>query len=81
MLKGFTKKGELKNINVSEDGELLVKVIPTEKVEVVQTSDQEIVLNSSILILSEEAQEITLGKKVTVISIANYRRKKLSNWL
>ncbi len=92
MLKGFTKKGELKNINVSEDGELLVKsggiqnsnientednpvpvkIVSTDKLEIIQTSDQEVVLNSSILMLSTEAQEITLEKKVTVISIANY---------
>ena len=92
MLKGFTEKGELKDVKVTENGELLtksegtqssniqnteenpvpVKIVTGDRVEVVQTSDQEVVLNASIVMLSEEPQEIVLGKKVTVISIANY---------
>lgn len=92
MLKGFTEKGELKNVKVSENGELLTKGVGTQSsnientdenpvpvkliegnvVEVVQTSDQEVVLNASILMLSEEVTDITFNKRVTVISIANY---------
>ena len=92
MLKGFTENGELKDVKVSDNGELLtkvvgaqsstientednpipVKIIEENSVKVVQTSDQEVVLNASIMVLSEEAQEIALNKKVTVISIANY---------
>ena len=92
MLKGFTKKGELKNVRVTDEGEILtksegaqnsniqntdenpvpVKIITGDKVEVVQTSDQEIVLDASVIMLSTEAHIVELNKKVTVISIANY---------
>ena len=92
MLKGFTEKGELKNIRVTDEGEILtksggtqnsniqntdenpvpVKIITGDKLEVVQTSDQEIVLDASVIMLSTEAHIVELNKKVTVISIANY---------
>lgn len=71
MIQGITKKGELKNVIVNDDGILPVK-LQGESVVVTQTSDKEITLNSSILILSTEAQTIALGKKVTMIMIANY---------
>ena len=92
MLVGITENGYLKNIKVSENGEILTKssgtqssnientvdnpvpvqIIDNTQVKVVQTSDQEVVLNASILQLSNEATSIDINKKVTVISIANY---------
>lgn len=68
MMKGITKNGELKNVIVNDDGTLPVKVDG----EITQTSDKEITLNASILTLSTEELSITIGKKVTMIMIANY---------
>ena len=68
MIQGITKKGDLKNVIVNEDGALSVKVDG----EITQTSDKEITLNASILMLSTEPQTIAVGKKVTMIMIANY---------
>ena len=92
MLKGFTENGELKNVKVTDNGELVtksegtqnskienteenpvpVRIIEGNGVEVVQTSDQEVVLNASVIMLSTEDHNVELNKKVTVISIANY---------
>ena len=92
MLKGFTEKGEVKDVRVTENGEVLtkmggtqntninntddnpipVKIINETGVEVVQTSDQEVVLNASIIMLTTEEHAITLNKKITTLSIANY---------
>lgn len=68
MIQGITKNGELKNIILNDDGTLPVKVDG----EITQTSDKEITLNASILTLSTEELSITIGKKVTMIMIANY---------
>lgn len=70
MIQGITKNGDLKNVIVNDDGTLPVKL--DESVVVTQTSDKEVTLNASILTLSTEAQTIALGKKVTMIMIANY---------
>lgn len=68
MIQGITKKGELKNVIVNDDGTLQVKFDG----EISQMSDREITLISNILNLSTEAQIISVGKKVTMIMIANY---------
>lgn len=71
MIQGITKNGDLKNIMVNEDGTLPVR-IEGEEIAVSQTSDIEVTLNSSILTLSQETQTVNIGKKVTMIMIANY---------
>lgn len=71
MMKGITKNGELKNVIVDDDGLLPVK-FQGKNVAVTQTSDKEVTLNASILTLSTTEQSITIGKKVTMIMIANY---------
>lgn len=66
--------GETK-INNADNKPIPVKIIgqgETNTVEVIQTSDQESVLRATIETLSTTAETITVGKKVTVISIANY---------
>ena len=98
MLQGTTKKGELKNVIVDDEGALkttssdisvdesgAVKAVVENvnvnesgalKVEVQgmveQTSDREVVLNSSVLTRGAEATTIELNKKVTNIMVANY---------
>lgn len=71
MIQGITKNGELKNLVVNEDGSLPVN-IQGEGVSVKQTSDIEVTLNASLLTLSTEQKSIVIGKKVTMIMIANY---------
>lgn len=71
MMQGITKNGELKNVVVNEDGSLPVN-IQGDAVSVKQTSDIEVTLNASILTLSTATQTISIGKKVTMIMIANY---------
>lgn len=68
MIIGIDKKGEMKNVILNEDGSIPVKI----EGEVQQTSDKEITLNASIQILSTEETIISVGKKVTMIMIANY---------
>lgn len=77
MLKGFDKKGNVKNVLLNEDGSIPVKVVDEsggeqKPTEIIQTSDKEIVLNASILTVSTESQTIAINKKVTTLSIANY---------
>lgn len=72
MLKGFDKNGNIQNVILNEDGSIPVQMSNGGAVEVVQTSDQETVLNASIVMLSTEVHTITVNKKLTVISIANY---------
>ena len=98
MLQGTTKKGELKNVIVDDEGAIkttssdisvdesgAVKAVVENvnvnesgalKVEVQgmveQTSDREVVLNSSVLTIGAEATTIELNKKVTNIMVANY---------
>lgn len=71
MLVGVNKKGEMKNVVLGEDGSIPVNVGNVE-LPVQQTSDKEITLNSSIQTLSTEETSIAIGKKVTMIMIANY---------
>ena len=73
MLKGFDKNGNLRNLIINDDGSIPVQVISGgSAVAIVQTSDQEVVLNASVIMLSTENKNIVIGKKVTQISIANY---------
>lgn len=77
MLKGFDKKGNVKNVLLNEDGSIPVKVVDEsggeqKPTEIIQTSDKEIVLNASILTVSTESQTIAINKKVTTLYIANY---------
>lgn len=71
MMRGITKNGELKNVLVNDDGTLPLN-FQGEGVIVTQTSDKEITLNASIITLSTEELSIAIGKKVTMIMIANY---------
>ncbi len=68
MITGIDKKGEMKNVILNDDGSVPVKM----EGEIQQTSDKEITLNASIQTLSTEETTITVGKKVTMIMIANY---------
>lgn len=74
MLKGITENGELKNVKISEDGEILVKTAEVEEkpTEILQTSDKETVLKASILTLSTQNTVVNINANVTNISIANY---------
>ena len=72
MLEGFDKNGEMKNVILNDDGSIPVQMSNGGAVEVVQTSDQEVVLNASIVMLSTEKHTIALNKKITILSIANY---------
>lgn len=68
MIIGIDKKGEMKNLFLNEDGSIPVKI----EGEVQQTSDKEITLNASVQTLSTDETVISVGKKVTMIMIANY---------
>ena len=83
MLQGINDKGELKNVKVNDDGSIktsssnvktnengAVKVVVDGQIQ--QTSDREIVLNSSVLTIGIEATEVEVNKKVTNIMVANY---------
>lgn len=82
MLKGLTEKGELKNIRVSENGELLTKGVGgqssiignTEEnpVPVKAISQVETTLQAGVVTVGTEATTISINKKVTGLSIANY---------
>lgn len=61
-------KSTVENLNLDENG--TVKVAIDGFVE--QTSDREVVLNSSVLTIGTEATTIDLNKKVTNIMVANY---------
>lgn len=108
MLKGLTEKGELKNIRVSENGEVLTRQlgeqssntninnteenpvplkviqgvdIPSEvginnnvdnPIPVQEVKDIETTLQAGINTAGTEATTISINKKVTELSIANY---------
>ena len=61
-------KAVVENVNVSESGAVKVEL----QGAIEQTSDREVVLNSSVLTVGTEATTIELNKKVTNIMIANY---------
>lgn len=66
MLKGITENGELKNVKVSENGEILTKRVEQEVKEIETT------LQAGVITVGTEATTIAINKKVTVLSIANY---------
>ena len=79
MMTGITENGEIKNVRVNSEGKLEVGIegvlpvdIQGETININQTSDKEVTLNSSIQTLSSTATTISIGKKVTMIMIANY---------
>lgn len=83
MLTGFTEKGDLKNVRVTEAGELLTKqsgggeeiaVNNTEEnpIPVKEIKENETTLSSSIQTVGTEASVIEVNKKVTEIEVANY---------
>ncbi len=68
MLQGFDENGNLRDVKVSEDGEILVKMQGGS-----DTGDkEETTLYAGILTLNTTEQTIGINKKVTEISIANY---------
>lgn len=69
MLKGFDENGNIKNVKVSENGEVYVKNANEES----STSQEvETTLNASVQTVGTEATTIAINKKVTQIDIANY---------
>ena len=83
MLKGFTEKGDLKNVRVTEEGELMTKqsgwgegiaINNTDKnpVPVKEIKENETTLNASVLTVGTEASVVEVNKKVTEIEVANY---------
>ena len=81
MIQGITEKGELKNVVVDENGAIKTSsssvnesgaVRVSIEGDIKQTSDKEIVLKSNVLTIGQEATEITVGKKITNIMVANY---------
>ena len=87
MLKGFNKNGDIKNVQVTDEGEILVKMSgggqgETQQSEIVNTSEnpvpvnitneQETTLYASVEDVSSTATTISINKKVTSIDVANY---------
>lgn len=82
MLKGLTEKGELKNIRVSENGELLTKGVGGQSSTISNTEENpvpvkvidevETTLQAGVITVGTEATTISINKKVTGLSIANY---------
>ncbi len=84
MLVGMTNKGDLKNVRVTDEGELLTKQSGGEEegiivnntedtpVPVKEVKENETTLNASVLTVGTEASVIEVNKKVTEIEIANY---------
>lgn len=58
----------VKNLKVDESGAIKVVV----QGDIKQTSDREVVLQASVLTVGVEATEVSIGKKVTNIMVANY---------
>lgn len=88
MLKGFNENGELKNVIVTDEGEILVKMSGgggqsgTQQSEIVNTSENPVPVNitnerettlyASVEDVSSTATTISINKKVTSIDVANY---------
>lgn len=74
MLKGITENGEMKNLKLTDNGELKVVLggSTEEGVAVTTTADKEVVLVSSVLTVGITATTVQVGKKVTYIMVANY---------
>lgn len=74
MLKGITENGEMKNLKLTDNGELKVVLggSTEEGVAVTTTADKEVVLVSSVLTVGTTATTVQVGKKVTYIMVANY---------
>lgn len=68
MLKGIDEKGNLQNVNVSEDGAVKVQMEGT----VEQTSDKEIAVISEILTVGTTSTSKLINRRVTTIMVANY---------
>lgn len=68
-LKGFDKDGNPQDVQVTEDGAVIVKNANEES----STSQEvETTLNASVQTVGTEATTIAINKKVTQIDIANY---------
>ena len=87
MLKGFNKNGDIKNVQVTDEGEILVKMSgggqgETQQSEIVNTSENPVPVNitnerettlyASVEDVSSTATTISINKKVTSIDVANY---------
>lgn len=76
MLKGVDEKGNLQNVNVSEEGAVSVKIegaSVNEQGEMsVKMEDKEITLLSEVLVVGTTATQKTINKKITQIMVANY---------
>lgn len=69
MLTGINKNGEQKNILVTDEGKVVVKISDEEQES---TSQEETTLNASVQTIGTTATTIAINKKVTQIDIANY---------
>lgn len=69
MLTGINKNGEQKNILVTDEGKVVVKISDEEQES---TSQEETTLNASVQTIGTSATTIAINKKVTQIDIANY---------
>lgn len=73
MLRSFDKNGNVRNVFLNEDGSIPVSLGQGGNgVSIQQTSDREVVISASVLVVSTQIQSMDIGKKVTQISIANY---------
>lgn len=76
MLKGFDKNGNMRDVLVTENGEVAVSLGGNSssdgKEPSIVTSSKETTLYSAVVTLSTTEQTIGLANKVTEISIANY---------
>lgn len=66
-LKGFDKNGNPQDVQVTEDGEIVVKIVNEESSQEVETT-----LNASLQTVGTTATTIAINKKVIQIDIANY---------
>lgn len=71
MLTGINKNGEQKNILVTDEGKVVVKISDEEQES---TSQEETTLNASVQTIGTSATTIEINKKVTQIDIANYSK-------
>lgn len=81
MLNGFSERGELKGVKVTENGELLIKINGENKATIDNTSENpvpvainniETTLYAGTMTLNTTEQTIGVNKNVTELSIANY---------
>ena len=66
MLTGYDENGNIRNVKVTENGEVLIKQKET------QEKPNATTLLANIITLNTDVQNINLNKEITEINIANY---------